>query len=108
MAAKWATEEYQPDINYKFNEANLIKEFKDYIDSTYSSHYSQNGFQSTEIIIERGHGTGFCMGNIMKYAQRYGKKEGNNPADLLKIIHYAIMLYGKEHTTVIDGEEYGW
>ena len=43
----------------------------------------------------------------MKYAQRYGKKEGANPADLLKIIHYAIMLYGKEHTTVIDGDNYG-
>ena len=43
----------------------------------------------------------------MKYAQRYGKKEGHNPADLLKVIHYAIMLYGKEHTLVLDGEEYG-
>ena len=72
MAAKWATEEYQSDIDYKFNEANLIKEFKDYIDSTYSSHYSQNGFQSTEIIIERGHGTGFCK-------------------DLIKIMHYALL-----------------
>ena len=26
MAAKWATEEYQPDINYKFNPD--IKKFK--------------------------------------------------------------------------------
>ena len=36
-------------IDYKFNEDNLITEFKSYIDSTYNSHYSQNGFQSTEI-----------------------------------------------------------
>ena len=43
----------------------------------------------------------------MKYAQRYGKKEGKNPADLLKIIHYAIMLYGKDHTLLLDGEDYG-
>ena len=39
----------------------------------------------------------------MKYAQRYGKKQGNNPVDLLKIIHYAVMLYGKEHVQVLDG-----
>ena len=63
--------------------------------------------QATEFIFDSGHGRGFCMGNVMKYAQRYGKKEGANPADLLKIIHYAIMLYGKEHTTVIDGDNYG-
>jgi hypothetical protein len=31
------------------------------------------------------------MGNIIKYAMRYGKKEGYNEKDLLKIIHYAIM-----------------
>ena len=28
----------------------------------------------------------------MKYAQRYGKKNGYNRDDILKIIHYAIML----------------
>ena len=29
----------------------------------------------------------------MKYAQRYGKKDGYNRADLLKIIHYAFFIY---------------
>ena len=62
------------DIDYKFNEANLIGEFQEYIDETYSGHYSKNKFQSTEVIIERGHGTGFCMGNVDKYSNRYGKK----------------------------------
>lgn len=28
----------------------------------------------------------------MKYAQRYGKKDGFNRKDILKIIHYAVML----------------
>ena len=31
------------------------------------------------------------LGNIIKYAQRYGKKNGKNRADLLKVAHYAIM-----------------
>ena len=62
------------DIEYKFNEDKSLKLLKDHIDKTYSSHYSKNKFQSTEFITDAGHGTGFCIGNIMKYAQRYGKK----------------------------------
>jgi hypothetical protein len=29
----------------------------------------------------------------MKYAMRFGKKDGKNPKDLFKIIHYAIIAY---------------
>ena len=29
---------------------------------------------------------------MLKYAQRYGKKDGRNRKDLLKIIHYAIIM----------------
>jgi hypothetical protein len=36
------------------------------------------------------------MGNIIKYAKRYGKKNGKNKEDLLKIIHYAVILLGSE------------
>ena len=33
----------------------------------------------------------------MKYAQRYGKKDGKNRRDLLKVIHYGIIaLYINE------------
>ena len=41
--------------------------------------------------LDSGHGEGFCIGNILKYAQRYGKKNGKNRADLLKVIHYGII-----------------
>ena len=83
-------------IEYKFNEDELLKELKIYIDKTYSMHYSKNQFQSTEFIIDSGHGTGFCMGNILKYAQRYGKKGSREDArkDLMKVLHYGmIALY---------------
>ena len=78
-------------IDYKYNEGDLIAEIKDYIDGTYGEHYSKNNYQATEFIIDGGHGEGFCIGNIMKYAQRYGKKNGYNRKDLMKIIHYAII-----------------
>ena len=78
-------------INYKYNEGELIAELKEYIDATYGEHYSLNKFQATEFIIDAGHGDGFCIGNVMKYAQRYGKKDGYNRKDLLKVLHYALI-----------------
>lgn len=88
--------EVETSINYKFNEKELINEFQRYIDSTYNGHYATNKFQSTEVIIARGHGTGFCMGNVDKYSNRYGKKGNHADArkDLMKVLHYAlIQLY---------------
>ena len=78
-------------IDYKYSEDKILDELKMYIDGTYTAHYSQNKFQATEFIMDSGHGEGFCIGNILKYAQRYGKKKGKDRNDLLKVIHYGIM-----------------
>lgn len=83
-------------VDYKFREDELLEEFRDYVNSTYGQHYARDKFQATEFIIDGGHGTGFCIGNVMKYAQRYGKKGDGSAArkDLLKVLHYAlIQLY---------------
>ena len=79
------------NIDYKFSEDKLINVIKEYIDNTYNQHYAKTKFQATEFIVDGGHGEGFCIGNILKYAQRYGKKEGYNKNDLLKVIHYALI-----------------
>jgi len=87
-------------IKYKFNEGELCKELASYIDSTYDEHYARDKFQATEFIMDGGHGEGFCIGNILKYAQRYGKKDGYNRKDLMKVLHYAIMalhVHDTEH-----------
>ncbi len=80
-------------IEYKFNEDKLISEFKTYIDTTYDAHYAKDKFQATEFIVDGGHGMGFCIGNVLKYAQRYGKKGTNEDArkDLLKVLHYGLI-----------------
>ena len=80
-------------IDYKYSEDRILEELAEYIDSTYNQHYSQNKFQATEFILDSGHGEGFCIGNILKYAQRYGKKGTREDArkDLLKVIHYGII-----------------
>ena len=81
---------------FKFREDEILTKVSNHILQTYDAHYSMNKIQSTEFIVDAGHGEGFCIGNIIKYAQRYGKKNGKNSEDLLKIIHYAIILMGSK------------
>lgn len=92
---------------YKYNEDKLLAEFLEYVNSTYRQHYSQNKYQATEFILDSGHGAGFCIGNIMKYAQRYGHK-GNVEdwrKDLTKVIHYAIIALHNHDVTHATSEE---
>lgn len=88
-------------IKYKFSEGALIKELQAYIDNTYDGHYSKNQFQSTEFISDCGHGIGFAIGNILKYAQRYGKKGTPEDArrDLMKVLHYSIIALHEHDKT---------
>ena len=87
----------------KYSEDIIIAQLKEYIAATYKGHYSKQKFQATEFIIDSGHGMGFCLGNVMKYAQRYGKKNGRNRDDLMKIAHYAIMAL---HVHDLDEENF--
>jgi hypothetical protein len=90
------------EINYKFAEDKLIQELKEYIDATYDEHYAQGRIQTTEFIQSNGGGIEFTRGNIIKYAQRYGKKDGRNRKDILKVLHYAIIML---HTHDIETQQ---
>ena len=79
-------------IEYKFKEDKNLEDLKEYINSTYGEHYVSDKYQATDVVIDAGHGMGFCMGNIMKYAKRYGNKDGFNRKDLMKILHYGIIM----------------
>ena len=78
-------------MDYKFDEREYLIELEEYINTTYDEHYAKNKYQATDVIIDSGHGIGFCMGNIFKYAKRYGLKNGYARSDLLKILHYTII-----------------
>lgn len=109
--AKYEHLEY-PDcdgpIDYKFREDELIEEFAEYIDQTYGGHYGQGGLQSSEVIVDRGHGIGFFLGNVDKYNGRYGKKgfPSDHRKDLMKIIHYGFLaLYEHDRLNKTDDNE---
>jgi hypothetical protein len=89
---------------FRYDEDKYLKELFKYVEATYGEHYSTNKFQATEFIIDAGHGDGFCIGNILKYAQRYGKKDGYNRKDLLKVLHYAIIQLYVHDVNNRDGD----
>ncbi len=102
-------------MNYKFNEDQLVQELMEYVDKTYDQHYATDKYQATDIIIDSGHGTGFCLGNVIKYAKRYGRKGNAKEArkDLMKILHYAVIqlyIHDEENKTkfVNDQHEHGY
>ena len=96
---------------YRYKEGSLLKELKEYIDSTYSQHYATGDIQATEDTIDDGHGIGYCIGNCKKYLKRYGKKGTPEDArkDLLKNLHYgliALYVHDLEHPPA-DGLQTG-
>jgi hypothetical protein len=84
----------------KYNEKETLEEIYEYIKSTYGQHYSsgQDGFQVQDLFKTLEIGQDFCQANAIKYLCRYGKKDGYNRKDLLKAVHYVILLlnYDKE------------
>ena len=81
-------------IEYKYNEDKILKEIYEYITSTYNQHYvGKKDVQTIDVWENMGIAEEMCMGTLMKYAMRFGKKDGKNPKDLMKLIHYAILAY---------------
>ena len=91
--------------DYKFKEDVILSIIRTYIDDTYTKHYGPGKYHATVMILDAGHGEGFAVGNIMKYAMRYGKKDGKNYNDLLKIIHYAMIAFNINHQDKEGGKD---
>ena len=82
---------------WKYNEDKILKEVEDYVTGTYHGHYcgDEEGYsdiQTIDLMAAKKLAAGFCQANILKYGSRYGDKDGRNKRDLLKVIHYAMLL----------------
>ena len=102
--------ERKRDGRYKYHEAQIIQDIEDYVSSTYNGHYTGDtheyrNVQTIDLMAARSLASSFCQSNILKYGSRYGSKDGRNKKDLLKVIHYAMLLlhfdehYGKPSIT---------
>jgi hypothetical protein len=82
---------------WKYNEDKILKEIQEYVTATYKSHYcgsdeSYRDIQTIDLMAAKELAANFCQANILKYGSRYGQKDGRNKIDLLKVIHYAMLL----------------
>ena len=102
--------ERKSDYRYKYHESEIIKDIEDYISGTYNGHYTgtkheYRNVQTIDLMASRDLASDFCQANILKYGSRYGSKDGKNKKDLMKVIHYAMLLlhfdehYGKPKDT---------
>jgi hypothetical protein len=84
---------------YKYAENDIISEFHDYIDKTYEEHYKTNekSIECFDAWIALGNSTDTFRNTALKYLWRYGKKNGNNKADLMKALHYTLMCLYVDH-----------
>ena len=81
-------------IKFKYNEDVTLKEVEEYVQSTYKSHYANdNKTQTLDLINSIGDAESFSKANAIKYLSRFGKKDGKSKFDILKAIHYCILLY---------------
>jgi hypothetical protein len=82
------------DHFWKYNEGEILKQLEEYLIGTYNAHYvGENGIQAVDLISAMGDGIPFSRASIIKYASRYGKKNGLSKSDCLKILHFGIFLY---------------
>jgi hypothetical protein len=84
------------DANFwKYSEGKILREVESYLSRTYRGHYvaEDSKIQTLDLIDSIGDSEAFCRSNAIKYLSRFGKKNGKNRQDILKVIHYAILLY---------------
>jgi hypothetical protein len=85
-------------IEYPRHEDKIVQRIKDYVDGTYSEHYAGE-ISVLDVWEASGISKQSYQSNIIKYAMRFGKKDGYNPKDVMKIIHYSIFLLNELEKT---------
>jgi len=95
---------------FKYHEEEILKDIESYVSGTYRGHYTGDtheyrNVQTLDLMAARSLASAFCQSNILKYGSRYGSKDGKEKKDLMKVIHYAMLLlhfdehYGKPSMT---------
>ena len=102
----WTQEYHQQELEkmdfkrnhqYKYHEEEILKDIEEYVSGTYQGHYTGNSHefrkgQTIDLMASKDLASSFCQANILKYGSRYGNKDGKNKKDLMKVIHYAMLL----------------
>lgn len=99
---------------FAYNEDVIIGELTEYIRQTYAQHYARSnstgGGQIFDRYIDDLDGLiAFCRYNSIKYMDRYGRKDGCNRKDLLKALHYNVLMLSfidmRDNSKTAEGEQ---
>ena len=82
---------------FKYHEEEILKDIQEYVSGTYQGHYTgksheYRNVQTIDLMASKELAASFCQANILKYGSRYGINDGKNKKDLMKVIHYAMLL----------------
>lgn len=80
-------------FKYKYNEGQSLQNIEDYLKGTYGQHYVGDGdVQTVDFWRSLGSLETTARDTAIKYLARYGKKGGKNRKDLLKAVHYIVLM----------------
>lgn len=77
---------------YRYNEDVYLQNIMKYLSGTYGEHYVAKDIQVIDIWESLDSLESTARDTAIKYLCRYGKKDGKNRKDLLKAIHYIILM----------------
>jgi hypothetical protein len=78
--------------NYRYSEGESLKRLVDYVNATYNQHYADGKGGQLFDGLEDEESFTFSKVSAQKYLRRFGKKDGYNEKDLLKTLHYVILM----------------
>ena len=88
----------------RFSEDKFLADVRNYIEGTYNQHYvGKKEIQTIDVWETLGSVDTTCRDTAIKYLMRYGKKGGHNRKDLLKAVHYIVLLAHFTSGDVTDG-----
>jgi hypothetical protein len=91
-------------MKYRYNEDLYLENLFNYVNGTYNEHYVAKDIQVIDIWQSMDSLDTTARDTAIKYLMRHGKKDGKNRKDLLKAIHYImLMMYAED--SILKGEQ---
>lgn len=78
----------------QYNYELALQDVKEHIDGFRTRNYysSKGGAEVIDLLRTEHLLEGFCIGNVMKYITRLGKKSDEKRPDIMKCFHYLVIL----------------
>jgi len=85
--------------DYKYAEDKILLALKRRVDATYQAHYAvdNSDMQLWDVWLALGGVTETARNTAIKYLWRYGQKNGSDPEDLFKAIHFTMLALYSDH-----------